>query len=1009
MQLQHESPQHLDSFFSIYPDPKTLSGAQALTHLPEFTDYITHKRQSKPGEIIPLHHQIIIRRLMSGYNTIDSLLLIHEMGTGKTCTAIYCIEQLFADNQGLFGLGIGPGCDKALILVKNKSLVLNFKEELSKCGLGQHNHLYQFMTFDIFAKKMQTLTDSRIVSQYENTFIVIDEVHNLNNLEEGYIYIQIHRFIHLLQRKKVLLLTGTPIRDKPEEIANLLNLILPADHQMPIGDEFNNTFFANTKQYRQMKNVQRFKSYINPSKAGGDNPYVSYLETNIGDIPKIDMGEHLDLKYLKVVPHRMSEFQTAAYQQALRSDAKELGIYVNSRQASRFVFPDGSYGSAGFNKHVANKNGVFRMKPNFLQVFAGKSTDQKLALIDTYSAKYGYIIRALLAAKAAGENSIVYDDSVRGSGLVVFSLLLSQFGFVRNFGTKKTKDSYCILSSETTTPDQINTLKNIFNSADNIHGEIISVVLGSRVISEGLTFRNVIHEHVVPHWNNSETAQVISRGWRVGSHADLQREGIHPVLRVYRHAVIPAADVRSLDLEMYRLSEQKNFEIIQIIRCLQEIAIDCNLFTDRNTCLLDGISTSCAVKCDIPSAATVATKYVQMSNNFMVYNDHQTFVLNIIQLHFRLSSAVLVKQIIGTVQEHYGIEINLAEIMYYIIDIIYRKIIIYNKYSYPCYLYCFEDMLYILEYAAASDLFHLNLAYYTDHPQLFEYAKNQKHIDRFNNYSLLLNNRLISYIPEMFSKICENKKHLRTFAMQLPHDVQQMMLEYTISAEIIYASQPKYSQPSLKNKASIRSTILDIYKNYYKIFRPPTDKLAIAWFISDVAKKPARCLYAYNTKRTNMLPLWLRWKPCKKADKSQAKVQPASIHSPYGYVGTWNPTSDDFCIKNTCTPKNQDKRKLLMGKRCINWTKQDLVKLMALVFNVSPLEPDFDARRYVSEMKAKPNMRAMISRLNAAQTVRVAYWYSKTREFICSYMRRWLDDNKLMIPDYNCGVQEKRK
>ncbi len=54
-----------------------------------------------------------------------------------------------------------------------------------------------------------------------------------------------------------------------------------------------------------------------------------------------------------------------------------------------------------------------------------------------------------------------------------------------------------------------------------MNGNIMPVIFGSRVIAEGLTFKNVIHEHVVPHWNGSETEQVIARGWRLGSHEAL--------------------------------------------------------------------------------------------------------------------------------------------------------------------------------------------------------------------------------------------------------------------------------------------------------------------------------------------------------------------------------------------------------------------------------------------------------------------------------------------------------
>ncbi len=56
-----------------------------------------------------------------------------------------------------------------------------------------------------------------------------------------------HRFIHLLTNKKVLLLTGTPMKDGPQEIASLMNLILPLTQQMPTNKNFLKEYFPSTE------------------------------------------------------------------------------------------------------------------------------------------------------------------------------------------------------------------------------------------------------------------------------------------------------------------------------------------------------------------------------------------------------------------------------------------------------------------------------------------------------------------------------------------------------------------------------------------------------------------------------------------------------------------------------------------------------------------------------------------------------------------------------------------
>ncbi len=72
-------------------------------------------------------HQIVIRRLLSGYTQFDALLLVHEMGTGKTCSAIQAIEQnLIESNNGLFlrAVQTTEGIDD-LILIKTVIIIMD--------------------------------------------------------------------------------------------------------------------------------------------------------------------------------------------------------------------------------------------------------------------------------------------------------------------------------------------------------------------------------------------------------------------------------------------------------------------------------------------------------------------------------------------------------------------------------------------------------------------------------------------------------------------------------------------------------------------------------------------------------------------------------------------------------------------------------------------------------------------------------------------------------------------
>ena len=68
-----------------------------------------------------LNHQKIVSRFLSSHTPYDQILLIHEMGTGKTASAIDIIERIKSE-QSTF--------KKAYILTGNSDLYKNFKDDI---------------------------------------------------------------------------------------------------------------------------------------------------------------------------------------------------------------------------------------------------------------------------------------------------------------------------------------------------------------------------------------------------------------------------------------------------------------------------------------------------------------------------------------------------------------------------------------------------------------------------------------------------------------------------------------------------------------------------------------------------------------------------------------------------------------------------------------------------------------------------------------------------------------
>ena len=183
--------------------------------------------------------------------------------------------------------------------------------------------------------------------------IIIDEVHNLRiknkKLTGGVdVYAQIHRFLHHITNKKVLLLSGTPMQDLPQEIGSILNLMLPLDKQFPTGkkfiDEFLETPQSGSAYIFKKDRQQEFRSKI--------IGLVSYLKPmRSARVEKKFMGQAIsDLEMFKIYEDKMSGFQSEKYMKVYNEEKGDhsnatkyySGWFANSRQAASFVFPTGS-------------------------------------------------------------------------------------------------------------------------------------------------------------------------------------------------------------------------------------------------------------------------------------------------------------------------------------------------------------------------------------------------------------------------------------------------------------------------------------------------------------------------------------------------------------------------------------------------------------------------------------------------------------------------------------------
>ena len=109
-------------------------------------------------------------------------------------------------------------------------------------------------------------------------------------------------------------MTGTPMRDDPSEIADIMNFILPLDKQIPTSTTFNDKFL-DKKGLLLSEKKNDLKDFLKGR--------VSYLKSmRSGGVIKEFIGDFLEeTSHLKLYPIEMGSFQSAKYLEIFNSES----------------------------------------------------------------------------------------------------------------------------------------------------------------------------------------------------------------------------------------------------------------------------------------------------------------------------------------------------------------------------------------------------------------------------------------------------------------------------------------------------------------------------------------------------------------------------------------------------------------------------------------------------------------------------------------------------------------
>ena len=495
-------------------------------------------------------HQEFVRRFMSPYTPYKSLILYHSLGSGKSIACIAVAVDHYLHSK-----------KKCIIVTKGDSGTINFMNQIqmyhdmSMSGRRSEWDMSMFTMkhYISLSNQINNMSDDEIVNTFSNNIIVLDEVHNVRYLKkvtENSVYGSIIRVLKLCTGVKIIIATATPMTDNHEQINSLLGI---CNHSR--------------NDPHSMRGIISYNCVIQDRPASTEMGTLEY-------VPGV-----------RVWASEMTGHQRKAYSEE-DTDKPPEDIYRKLTHISLFCFDDGTHGRE-VTEHKMKKTKMLAtitsmstkhtkqiryVKYNILPEFSGSLVGE--ALINS-SSKYSAVMDLL---DSSSGNVFIFLEEVKGSGLLLLASILEHHGYELYLGDDiehmrpGKRYTMCVGSSDIC-PNNNDRLEG-FNCDMNKKGDYVRVLLGSRVIGESITLKNVRQFYcLTPHWNDSTIDQAIGRVIRNKSHASLDTEDRN--VNIYIHvSVFPDNPSNSVDIKKLLKCKEKEKNILKVSEKMIDEAVD---------------------------------------------------------------------------------------------------------------------------------------------------------------------------------------------------------------------------------------------------------------------------------------------------------------------------------------------------------------------------------------------------------------------------------------------------
>ena len=633
-----------------YKKPTTLRKSSSKSNNKD-KDKKTQK-QKKSFEVT--NTQILLKNFMGPQSPYRGMLIFHGTGVGKTCTGITIAEnlkhivknnkqkiyviryedikgQIFESNK-LKTNQVKKQCTKDTYIKELIKKDKSNKELLDKCKSNpmycdsvmlKLNKLiktyYDFKNVEKWARDTSALINktkknlskqeqhlnkiSEIRKEFSNSVIIIDEAHHITStvgsLDLKLISSVLTDVLKYSHNIRLIMLTATPLWDKPTDIISLLNYMLINDKRTPL--QVNNIFLSDGKFKKTGEKIlkQKLNGYI--SYMRGDDPFkfplrlsakynvpnqiIKKYPINYISNDNIYSFQNKKFEVFDIIDAPMSKEQLEVYNKLIKlkeTHEEYSTVWTSETQISNFIYQtlddannnlNNCYGENGFKAITNSKvSGSYSFKD---EKYGKHFLMENLHI---YSKKIAMIMKNI--EKSDGPVFIFSNLIWGGISPLIIALEMNGYKkykshnepFINNkYKSGDYKGDYIVRSGTIKSTN----IGPYIAKRENMINENVKVFIGSETAAEGLSLFGYREVHVLePHFNFSLIEQVIGRCIRNESHLSLpvQKRNVS----IYLYASTTGKN-ESVDLFKYRISESKAILIGDVERILKEKAIDCYL------------------------------------------------------------------------------------------------------------------------------------------------------------------------------------------------------------------------------------------------------------------------------------------------------------------------------------------------------------------------------------------------------------------------------------------------